>query len=172
MCHPQPILVISLRCRKDASCHSKPISAVVAGNVNSDQPCPLFSSVSIGRCRFRGPIAVSELMHFFNATHESINDPSRADRLESASFGRPFKRARTEAAIVIPVLPIPQARIQHAQQNQVNSALLTLPPSRYCCLIKVACQGNTWFWIMTNDSQWHMTAGSGHPVCGEEPRWQ
>ncbi len=61
-------------------------------------------------------------MHFFDATHESINDPSRADRLEVASFDRPFKRLKAEAAIVPPVASTPQAQTQHAEQIQVNIA--------------------------------------------------
>ncbi len=125
----------------------------------------------LGCCRLRGPIAVSELMHFFHATHESINVPSRADRLEVASFGRPLKRIKTEAAVVPPVASTPQAQTQRAQQSQVNTALLTPPPARYCCLEKATHQGNTWSWIMTKDNMWRMTAGSGHPDCVEEPRW-
>lgn len=160
-----------MSCRTDAICHIKPISAVVAANCNSDQPCFLVSSVSFGCCRFRGPIAVSELMHFFDATHESINDSSRADRLDSASFGRPIKRVRTEAATVPPTASTPQAQTQNAQQSQVKTALLTLPPSGKCCLDKVACSRNTWCWIMTNDYMWRMTAGSGHPCCVDKPRW-
>lgn len=139
----------------------------------SQQGSTMFSgsSVSFGRCRLRGPIAVSELMHFFHATHQSINNPSRADRLESASFNRPLKRIKTEAAFAPPVASTPQAQIKYTQQSQVNTVSLALPASRYCCLDKVARQGNTWFWIMTNDNVWSMTAGSEHPDCGEEPRW-
>ncbi len=31
-------------------------------------------SILVGCDRFRGPVAVGELMHFFDATHESINN--------------------------------------------------------------------------------------------------
>ncbi len=125
----------------------------------------------LGCCRLRGPIAVSELMHFFLATHESINDPSKADKLDSASFDQPLKRVKTEAAVVPPVASTPQAQTQHAEQSQVNTACLTPPPSTCYCLDKGTRQGSTWSWIMTNDNVWRMTAGSGHPDCVEEPRW-
>ena len=128
------VLVIGMRSWTDVICHIKPISAVVTGNVVKDQLFPLFSLVSIGDCRFRGSIAVTELMHFFDATHESINDPSRADRLDSASLGRTPKRVKTEAAVVPPVESTPQAQTQQAQQNRVNIAFLTIPPSNYCRL--------------------------------------
>lgn len=84
------------------------------------------SSVSFGRCRLRGLIAVSELMHFFHATHQSINDPSRADRLASASLGRPLKRIKTEAAVIPPVTSTPEAQTQRTQQSQVNIAYVAL----------------------------------------------
>ncbi|DBB06913.1 TPA: hypothetical protein ACH3X3_009568 [Trebouxia sp. C0006] len=90
------------------------------------------SSVSFGRCRLRGPIAVSELMHFFHATHQSINDPSRADRLESASFNRPLKRIKTEAAFAPPVASTPQAQIQYTQQSQAQSIRIVVKSQDGC----------------------------------------
>ncbi|KAL0039487.1 hypothetical protein WJX79_010346 [Trebouxia sp. C0005] len=84
--------------------------------------------------RFRGPIAVSELMHFFDATHESINDSSRADRLDSASFGRPIKRVRTEAATVPPTASTPQAQTQNAQQSQVQGIHVVLISRDGCAI--------------------------------------
>lgn len=77
----------------------------------------------MGVCRYRGPIAVGELMHFFDATHESINDLARASKLKSASLSRPSKRIKTEAAMP-PVSPTTRtARTQHqnAQQDQVQA---------------------------------------------------
>ena len=76
----------------------------------------------VGVCRYRGPIAVGELMHFFDATHESINDPARVSRLESASLSRPTKRIKTDAA-TLPVSPATLAETQHqnAQQHQVQA---------------------------------------------------
>ncbi len=148
---------------------SQPLLQQISTVIN---PILCFLHCLLGCCRLRGPIAVGELMHFFHATHDSINDPSRADKLESASFGRPLKRVKMEAAVVPPVASTPQAQTQHTQQSQVNTASLTLPASRYCCLDKVARQENTWFWIMTNGNVWRMTAGSGRPDCGEEHRCQ
>ena len=73
--------------------------------------------------RFSGPIAVGELIHFFDATHVSINDPARARQLDLASSGRPSKRVKTEEAPPAPAAPAPVAPVQPNQQAQVHTKL-------------------------------------------------
>ena len=89
--------------------------------VACSQPTILLAQHFLGICRYRGPIAVGELMHFFDATHESINDPARVSRLESASSSRPTKRNKSEAAMppVSPIAATAGTQRQTAQQDQV-----------------------------------------------------
>ncbi|DBB06910.1 TPA: hypothetical protein ACH3X3_009566 [Trebouxia sp. C0006] len=76
--------------------------------------------------RFRGPVAVGELMHFFDATHDSINDIARANTLESASSSRPNKRIKTEVAAPSPAGASAPPHNQYSQQEQVNIRTATL----------------------------------------------
>ena len=83
-------------------------------------------SILVGCRRFRGPVAVGELMHFFDATHDSINDIARANTLESASSSRPNKRIKTEVAAASPAAASAPPHNQFSQQEQVNSCTATL----------------------------------------------
>jgi len=83
-------------------------------------------SILVGCCRFRGPVAVGELMHFFDATHDSINDIARANTLESASSSRPNKRIKTEVAAPSPAGASAPPHNQYSQQEQVHIRTATL----------------------------------------------
>ena len=96
----------------------------------------LFAQQFLGVCRYRGPIAVGELMHFFDATHESINDPARVSTLECASSSRPTRRNETEVAtpLVSPATLTAGTQHEDARQSQVRA----LGASK-CCVLHAGC---------------------------------
>ena len=73
-------------------------------------------------------------MHFFDVTHESINNIARASTLESASSSRPNKRIKSEGAAPSPAAASASASAhnQFSQQQQVNSCTATLESDLMC----------------------------------------